>query len=59
MMLLNILQALDEKLASYKEQAKENKRFFNNMADKLEQLERENKMLRDDLAELSKQFKIK
>ena len=57
MMLLNILQALDEKLASYKEQAKENKTFFNNMADKLEQLERENKMLRDDLAELSKQFK--
>jgi archaellum component FlaC len=57
MKLLNILQVLDEKLASYKEQAEENKRFFNNMADKLEQLERENKMLRDDLAELSKQFK--
>ncbi|MEY2702692.1 MAG: hypothetical protein RLY43_1328 [Bacteroidota bacterium] len=50
MNLLNILQVLDEKLASYKKQAKENKRFFNKMADRLEQLERENKMLRDDLA---------
>jgi hypothetical protein len=57
MKLLNILQVLDEKLVSYKEQAKENKRFFNKMADRLEQLERENKMLRDDLAELSKEFK--
>lgn len=57
MKLLNILQVLDEKLASYKEQAKKNKRFFNKMADRLEQLERENKMLRDDLAELSKKFK--
>ena len=56
MRLLNILQAIEEKLASYKEQAKENKRFFNQMADQIEQLKHENKMLRNDLKELSNQY---
>jgi peptidoglycan hydrolase CwlO-like protein len=56
MKLLNILQALDEKLESYKEQQKENRKFFNDMADKIEQLKHENKMLRNDLKELSNQY---
>jgi hypothetical protein len=56
MKLLNILQALDEKLESYKEQQKENRKFFNDMADRIEQLKHENKMLRNDLKELSKEY---
>jgi peptidoglycan hydrolase CwlO-like protein len=56
MKLLNILQALDEKLESYKEQQKENRKFFNDMADRIEQLKHENKMLRNDLKELSNQY---
>ena len=53
MKLLNILQALDEKLESYKEKQKDNRRLFNQMADQIEQLKHENKMLRNDLKELS------
>lgn len=56
MKLLNILQALDEKLESYKEKQKENRRLFNDMADQIEQLKHENKMLRNDLKELSNQY---
>jgi peptidoglycan hydrolase CwlO-like protein len=56
MKLLNILQALDEKLESYKEQQKENRKFFNDMADQIEQLKHENKMLRNDLKELSNEY---
>jgi predicted nucleic acid-binding Zn-ribbon protein len=56
MKLLNILQALDEKLASYKEQAKANRSFFNQMADQIDQLKQENEMLRNDLKELSNQY---
>ncbi len=56
MKLLNILQALDEKLESYKEKAKANKKFFNDMSDRIEQLKQENKMLRNDLKELSKEY---
>jgi peptidoglycan hydrolase CwlO-like protein len=56
MKLLNILQALDEKLESYKEKQKENRRLFNQMADQIEQLKHENKMLRNDLKELSNQY---
>jgi hypothetical protein len=52
----HILQALDEKLASYKEKQKENRRLFNDMADSIEQLKHENKMLRNDLKELSKEY---
>jgi archaellum component FlaC len=52
----HILQALDEKLASYKEKAKTNVKFFNDMADQIEQLKHENKMLRNDLKELSKEY---
>lgn len=52
----HILQALDEKLASYKEKAKANAKFFNDMADSIEQLKQENKMLRNDLKELSKEY---
>ena len=52
----HILQALDEKLASYKEKAKSNAKFFNDMADQIEQLKHENKMLRNDLKELSKEY---
>jgi archaellum component FlaC len=56
----HILEALDEQLASYKEKAKQNAKFFNNMADQIEQLKHENKMLRNDLKELSKEhFKNK
>jgi peptidoglycan hydrolase CwlO-like protein len=56
MKLLNILQALDEKLESYKEKQKDNRRLFNQMADQIEQLKQENKMLRNDLKELSNQY---
>jgi peptidoglycan hydrolase CwlO-like protein len=56
MKLLNILQALDEKLESYKEKQKDNRRLFNQMADQIEQLKHENKMLRNDLKELSNQY---
>jgi peptidoglycan hydrolase CwlO-like protein len=56
MKLLNILQALDEKLESYKEKQKDNRRLFNQMADQIEQLKYENKMLRNDLKELSNQY---
>lgn len=52
----HILQALDEKLSSYKEKAKANAKFFNDMADQIEQLKHENKMLRNDLKELSKEY---
>ena len=52
----HILQALDEKLASYKEKDKANAKFFNDMADSIEQLKHENKMLRNDLKELSKEY---
>lgn len=52
----HILQALDEKLATYKEKAKENAKFFRDMADTIEQLKHENKMLRNDLKELSKEY---
>jgi archaellum component FlaC len=51
-----IFEALDEKLASYKEKAKANAKFFNDMADSIEQLKHENKMLRNDLKELSKEY---
>jgi peptidoglycan hydrolase CwlO-like protein len=56
MKLLNILQALDEKLESYKEKQKDNRRLFNDMADRIEQLKHENKILRNDLKELSNQY---
>jgi peptidoglycan hydrolase CwlO-like protein len=56
MKLLNILQALDEKLESYKEKQKDNRRLFNQMANQIEQLKHENKMLRNDLKELSNQY---
>lgn len=56
MKLLNILQALDEKLESYKEKQKDNRRLFNQMADQIEQLKHENKMLKNDLKELSNQY---
>jgi chromosome segregation ATPase len=52
----HILQALDEKLANYKEKDKENAKFFRDMADTIEQLKHENKMLRNDLKELSKEY---
>ena len=52
----HILQALDEKLESYKEKQKDNRRLFNQMADQIEQLKHENKMLRNDLKELSNQY---
>lgn len=51
-----ILQALDEQLKSYNEKAKSNANFFNDMADQIEQLKHENKILRNDLKELSKDY---
>ncbi len=52
----HILQALDEVLSIYKEKEKQNKILFNDMADQIEQLKHENKMLRNDLKELSKEY---
>jgi hypothetical protein len=54
---INILQVLEDELERRIERSKENYRLFCEQERINKKLQEENKMLRDDLAELSKQFK--
>jgi hypothetical protein len=56
---INILQVLEDELERRIERSKENYRLFCEQERINKKLQAENKMLRDDLAELSKQFKSK
>lgn len=54
---INILEVLEQELERRIERSKENYRLFCEQERINKKLQAENKMLRDDLAELSKQFK--
>jgi hypothetical protein len=54
---INILQVLEDELERRIERSKENYRLFCEQERINKKLQAENKMLRDDLAELSKEFK--
>ena len=54
---INILQVLEDELERRIERSKENYRLFCEQERINKKLQEENKMLRDDLAELSKVFK--
>jgi hypothetical protein len=54
---INILQVLEDELERRIERSKENYRLFCEQERINKKLQEENKMLRDDLAELSKEFK--
>jgi hypothetical protein len=54
---INILEVLEQELERRIERSKENYRLFCEQDRINKKLQAENKMLRNDLAELSKQFK--
>jgi hypothetical protein len=54
---INILEVLEQELERRIERSKENYRLFCEQERINKKLQAENKMLRDDLTELSKQFK--